>query len=174
MDLIRSIGAGLTDYLHLRERYYGYFTDRGARVAEGVYIGSLATALDAASVRDIDYVVNLSGVSYAHTVETHAVLMEDACITPETYEMYKKRFEFVAELVDVARKQGKRVLVHCAAGVNRSATALALYLMKYQGLSLDQALRALRTANNSRGVDLLTNRTFVYYLYVSGKALEKN
>jgi hypothetical protein len=49
---------------------------------------------------------------------------------------------FIREGVDA----GERVLVHCHAGVSRSATVVLLYLMVYHGLGLDEALALLRKA----------------------------
>ena len=40
-------------------------------------------------------------------------------------------------------EEDRRVLVHCAAGVSRSATIAALFLMRVEGLSADAAIRRL-------------------------------
>ena len=65
----------------------------------------------------------------------------------------------LADLVRSMRASGKRVLVHCAAGMNRSGLLSAASLIR-EGWSADDAMDAVRTArhgalNNPEFVDLL-------------------
>jgi atypical dual specificity phosphatase len=39
---------------------------------------------------------------------------------------------------------GRRVLIHCAAGLGRTGTALAAYLVVSKGLSAEEAIKAVR------------------------------
>ena len=48
--------------------------------------------------------------------------------------------KFVKDGID----RGETVLVHCHAGISRSATVVLLYLMIYQHMTLDEALSRLR------------------------------
>jgi len=49
------------------------------------------------------------------------------------------------EFIELQRKAGRPVFVHCRAGVNRSAMVVAAYLMWRDGISRDQALEVIQT-----------------------------
>ena len=42
-------------------------------------------------------------------------------------------FDQIADLINENVKEGRRCLVHCIAGVSRSASLCIAYLMKYKG-----------------------------------------
>jgi dual specificity MAP kinase phosphatase len=49
-------------------------------------------------------------------------------------------FDESSAFIEEMRKQNRNVLVHCHAGVSRSATIVCAYLMKKNNWSMDQAL----------------------------------
>jgi hypothetical protein len=149
-------GSNLGEYV-----YY----DAGAQVADGIYIGSLATATSESCLKrhGIDIVVNLSGRRYPLLRPTLYIQMDDADITPNNLNDYTKKFAAGCDFVEAARRKGQNVLIHCAAGINRSATLIGFYLIE-RGKSYDAAVALLSAANNQRRVPLLTNNSFRYLL----------
>lgn len=71
-------------------------------------------------------------------------------VTVPSEEMIELGVEFVREQIE----DGRNVLVHCAKGRGRSATILAAYLMKYEGLTVDEAnqkMKAIRPLTKLEG-----------------------
>lgn len=62
-------------------------------------------------------------------------------LAPKNEDSKIIRFCFVSEMV---RQNGGKVLVHCHAGVSRSATICIAYLMYYKHLTMDQAYDYLK------------------------------
>ena len=58
-------------------------------------------------------------------------------------------FEASLAFIDAARASGGVVFVHCFAGRSRAVTVAAAWLIRAQGLSLDQALAHIRAVRPS-------------------------
>lgn len=53
-------------------------------------------------------------------------------------------FDRCADLIRQVSQKGGRVLVHCVAGISRSASLCIAYLMKYERMTLEQAYRHVK------------------------------
>ena len=51
--------------------------------------------------------------------------------------------------MDQMRAQGRTILIHCAAGISRSATFTIAYIMKREGMGFDSALAYVRKGRKS-------------------------
>ena len=75
-------------------------------------------------------------------------------------------FKYIIKGVKILKEELKQrpvkkpILVHCHAGMNRSAAVLCGYLILVGGMSYDRSYRLLQKANKTRGLDVLTNPSF--------------
>jgi len=60
----------------------------------------------------------------------------------------KQFFLQTYEIIEKAKKEGKNVLVHCQAGISRSATIVIAYLIKKENMSLVDALSYVSSKRN--------------------------
>lgn len=58
---------------------------------------------------------------------------------PPDMKASPKQLDIVANMIDAQLKTGKKVLVHCAAGMERSPLAIMWYLMRKKGMDLKDA-----------------------------------
>ncbi len=54
-------------------------------------------------------------------------------------------FEPLLNKIAQAEEQGKKILIHCRAGISRSVTIFMLYLIKRKKMSVDQALHCIKS-----------------------------
>ncbi len=103
--------------------------------------------------------MNLSGYGYDTNIPKQDIVMDDVDITPDTSDAYIAKFARGVRAIFYARKRKMNVLVHCAAGINRSSTTIGLYLV-YKGWPYQNIMSVLSSANKQRNVPLFTNSTF--------------
>ena len=118
------------------------------RVCEGLYISSASAARDLSSIRaaGITHIVNAAvHVEPCHHsgdgLQYHIVDCFD-CDT-ENIALF---FDGVNTFIEDALATGGRVLVHCYAGVSRSAALCMAYLIRNQRHTVDSSLDAVRAA----------------------------
>lgn len=141
-----------------------------AKILDWLYLGDFKEAvdLDLLSRNKIGAVLNLM-----HWWDLQALLPEDVSM-PDIYSCagvgYEEvdaedrlRFDIVGSCWEAAeafiarcRREGRRVLVHCKAGHNRSACLVVCWLMAHEGMTL---LAAVEHAQRLRGT-ILSNHGF--------------
>lgn len=122
-------------------------------VREGIYIGDLgdAAAVKASEVPLVSHVLSLVGSSSslldsktsAHTQGAENLHKLAVPMLDEDSQNLLDNLESCLEFIEKGRSRGG-VLVHCAAGVSRSAAVVTAYLMQKEHLSAAAALKSLR------------------------------
>ena len=128
-----------------------------------LFLASQADARDPATLKryGITHVVNCVGNSTSRRnpykastgVIKYYQFSSDDC---PSYPMIAQHFDPVRNFLDEAYESGGRALVHCKAGVNRSATLCVAYMMLKKKMTL---LKAVAVAKRKR-IYVLTNTGF--------------
>ncbi|AFY62939.1 protein tyrosine phosphatase 2 [Samia ricini nucleopolyhedrovirus] len=140
----------------------GYYGDNEAmlRFIEAHGIGSVISLINS-DVGPIRQALGLPMGDHIH------VYCEDAPTCVALSNAMPALFEYIMRRIG----EGKRVLVHCHAGVSRSAALAVYYIMRSQQLSYEEALNLVnakrRVAINDHFVSFLASRCI--YRFVDNK-----
>ncbi len=113
-------------------------------VVPGLFLGNYRSACheQALLVNNIDVIVNL--VAALPNKFPSKVLYENFTIADVPSFDLVDSLEAVLPIIHRHLESEKRVLVHCRHGISRSPSVILAYLMKYSGMSFEQAFSFLR------------------------------
>lgn len=102
--------------------------------------------------QDLDLLLRLN-IGYVVNVTTHLPLYHQTSglrykrlpATDNSKQNLRQYFEEVFEFIEEAYQSGQGVLVHCQAGVSRSATIVIAYLMKHTLMTMTDAYKYVRS-----------------------------
>jgi predicted protein tyrosine phosphatase len=107
-----------------------------------LHIGSLDAPIDTNYLEkhNITYIINLSKISYAKydNIKYLDIPIDDAMNSDMT-----PYFDQAIEFISKAFRHHANILVHCAAGISRSATIVIAYLVKKYGMTVAAAHKYL-------------------------------
>ncbi|XP_028518181.1 dual specificity protein phosphatase 10 isoform X2 [Exaiptasia diaphana] len=92
----------------------------------------------------IKFILNMTEMCPNFFVHRKDIHYKQIKINDSYQEDIGQYFEEAVRFIDEARANGTRVLVHCHAGVSRSATVTVAYVMKHLGLSLNDAYKFVK------------------------------
>lgn len=147
---LEPLGAAEDDL----DRLYGVATVDNAYVTSAhevrprLFLGSVAAALDAEELQErrLTHVVNCLGFTEEHFRDRVTYLTLDLAdeAAQDVLTVLPKAHAFISAAL--ASSPDARVLVHCLAGVSRSATVITAHLMAAEGLTAARALAEVQAA----------------------------
>ncbi|CAD2219055.1 phopshatase [Angomonas deanei] len=116
------------------------------KVLDFLYLGSVRTAQTVTVYHDLDikYVLTV-GRGLEVTLDPgmkHLVLPINDFPEENMSILFQEAFDFI----DEARKEKKGILIHCFAGLSRSVTIAAAYIMKNEKMTRDKAMDLIKQA----------------------------
>jgi protein-tyrosine phosphatase len=118
------------------------------QVLERVWIGSIDTAQDEYFIRDnnIGLIVNCTRhvpSPFKDDIPTYRIPIDDS---KDWQPLFLKHIRQVTRQMHlILTTTDKSILVHCHAGVSRSSSVVASYLILYQGFSPDNAIAYIQS-----------------------------
>jgi len=136
-------------------------------VFPNLLIGNKAAAedIDFLTRKKITHVINLAaGSSTKFTVTPDKAAMDSREIKLTEIKLLPHQeiselFENSGELIEHSLLEGDGVMVNCWQGASRSATVVLAYLIRYQGMNVEEALRMVKEKR-----DIRPNNTFLQSL----------
>lgn len=127
------------------------------KLLDHLWIGDYDSAKNEMKLRKfgITHIINVAGPAYAtnhNSINYYEIHTDDE---PE-YPMLQKWYDIIKNKIDEAKKNNGVVLIHCSAGINRSAILAVAYIMSHMNRGL---LETVKYCYNMRGV-ILTNHGF--------------
>ena len=130
--------------------------DEVSEVAPGVFVGGVGGAKNLTRLRacGVTHVVNASPVLpcfYKEHFQYLVLDLYDSC-SESASQFFQDSNAFMANALGEGREGAKAaVFVHCYAGVSRSATLVAAFLMAHRGMTLAEAMATLKRARPGVG-----------------------
>lgn len=135
------------DRVYPGESYYesvkALMTKEASHICDHLYVGSAFNAADYNWLKknEIDIIVNVTpsiGNYFPKDFEYHTYQTPD--LRHGSLRPYYEKFYSL-----VLNNPGKKIFIHCFAGKSRSASLVLYYLMKKNGLNLDNAINYLKS-----------------------------
>jgi protein tyrosine phosphatase len=119
-------------------------TENYSRICDNLYIGNIDSLKDASKFSVIINCTKHIPFTTIPHITYIRVPVNDTPLENENILKYVKEFN-VLNIIHESRLQGKNVLVHCHAGMQRSCAVVALYLIQYYKLTPERAIQIIKS-----------------------------
>ena len=114
-------------------------------LTHSLYLGSIAAAMNKEILlHNKIHLIIIAGRDIKHIYPDNFVYFQFDLLDSET-EYIKRYFNQSNELIHSEITKGRRVFIHCHAGISRSATLVIAYLMKYCRMSFNGAFSYVKS-----------------------------
>ena len=134
-----SISLELSSYEFAEE-----FDSEPAEILDYMYLGSEEHSANEKVLKSNGITLILNVATGCKNHFENKFVYKNLAILDNCESEISDNFEEAFAFIEAAKKNGEKVLVHCQAGISRSATICAAYLMKTQSLNVSQALEKVR------------------------------
>ncbi len=125
----------------------GFIADPANEILPGLWLGNRKAALDEKWIAEkkIKTVFNCTkDIPFLHQIQRkYRVPVDDNLQAEEIRNLELWSYEVVYKL-SLEYKTGEPILVHCAAGMQRSAACIALFLIATRNMNVEQAVEFIR------------------------------
>jgi len=148
----------------LRDRQFGE-KHSAVEIVDGVWLGDAGDAMDMKTLtqKGINSIVNCAEKHTLTCAEYYPFgwrYLGLECDDAANYDIIGEHLDEFTDFMDECVVNKRKVLVHCVAGINRSATLLIAYLVRRRGMCL---IDAISLCFQKRPI-ILTNEAFVLSL----------
>ena len=112
-----------------------------------LYLGSASSVLYVTKY-DINTIISLADPQHIKEVEDHYKFMVSDTEEKETCEQMHEILMKTNSIIREKLQQGKNVLVHCRAGISRSATVVISFICDFMGYSYRQGYLLVQKNRN--------------------------
>ena len=117
-------------------------------LSNALYLGSISAAMNKETLlHNKIHLIIIAARDIKHIYPDNFIYFQFNLLDSET-EYIKKYFNQSNELIHSTITKGRRVFVHCHAGISRSATLVIAYLMKYCRMSFNGAFSYVKSKRN--------------------------
>ncbi|XP_055487135.1 dual specificity protein phosphatase 10-like [Leucoraja erinacea] len=109
-----------------------------------LYLGSEHDAQDLGLLRRLDVAYVINATTHLPLYHAPALRYKRFPVNDSGRQNLRQYFEEAFEFIEEGRQSGKGVLVHCQAGVSRSATLVIAYLMKHTLMTMTDAYKYVK------------------------------
>ncbi|XP_016307395.1 dual specificity protein phosphatase 18 [Sinocyclocheilus anshuiensis] len=116
-----------------------------AQITDCLYIGNSKTASDSSVIRSLNITCVINATQDVSNTNIPTVDYMHVPVSDDPESRLCDYFDTVADKIQHVSDEDGRVLLHCNAGVSRSATLCLAYLMKHRCLTLAEAHALLKS-----------------------------